>query len=228
MPGTGKILAASAAVVLYGWAARAQTSDPPLAFEVAVVKPSMPFAERIALMQAGRMPTTGITYKHDRVDIGFQTLGELICAAFSVQRYRIAGPDWLLSEMKSPASVYDTHVFDIHARMPTGTDRRQAPQMLETLLNERFGMKTHPEKRTLAVYALETLPNGPKMRPGAEPEAAPAEGTVAGGLDNGEEQVVQPIPQGSVVWAPGGCGRSSAGTASTLRAPTRQCPDLPK
>lgn len=155
------------------------------------------------LMREGALPTSGILVRNDRLDVGFQTIGELICAAYDVQPFQVAGPDWLISELKSPSSVWDTHVFDVHARLLEGTGRKQVPAMLERLLKDRFGMLTHREQRQFPVYALTIAEGGAHLRPGTPESESFPEGTPATGLDNGEEQHFQQVQHGSVVWAEG-------------------------
>jgi len=49
----------------------------------------------------------------------------------------------------------------------------QAPEMMQSLLEERFQMKTHREKKEFPVYALVIAKGGPKMKETA-PDADPA------------------------------------------------------
>ena len=66
--------------------------------------------------------------------------------------------------------------FDVLAKMPEGTTKEQVPEMLRTLLAERFKLTIHRETKDHAVYALVVAKGGPKMKE-AEPlpvAAAPA------------------------------------------------------
>jgi uncharacterized protein (TIGR03435 family) len=135
------------------------------AFEVAVVKPSLPMAQAIPLLRAGKLKA-GISIDKARVDMGFVTLTDLIVEAYKVKPHQIAGPDWLSMER-----------FDIQAKLPDDAAEDQVPQMLRTLLAERFGLKTHTESRERAAYALVVGKNGAKLQRSTLPDdPEPAKG----------------------------------------------------
>jgi uncharacterized protein (TIGR03435 family) len=135
------------------------------AFEVAVIKPSLPMAEAIPLLRAGKLKA-GVSIDKARVDMGFVTLTDLIVEAYKVKPHQIAGPDWLSMER-----------FDIQAKLPDGAAEDQVPQMLRTLLADRFGLRTHTESRALSVYALIVGKNGAKLQPSTlPPDPEPAKG----------------------------------------------------
>jgi uncharacterized protein (TIGR03435 family) len=134
-------------------------------FEVAVIKPALPMAEAIPLLTQGKLKA-GISIKQSRVDMGFVTLTDLIVGAYKIRAYQIAGPDWLLMER-----------FDIQAKLPDGAREDQVPEMLQTLLAERFGMRVHRESRTLSAYALVVGKSGAKLPLSTlQPDAEAAKG----------------------------------------------------
>ena len=142
-------------------AALAQPAAAPLAFEAATVRPSAPFEAAAAI--AGKAHT-GTRIDSSRVDIGTATLFRLICVAYRVRPYQLSGPDWL-----------KTTTYDIQAKIPDGVSVDKVPEMLQTLLAERFGLKLHPEKKDQPVYALVIGPGGAsgiKMKE-SEPEPPP-------------------------------------------------------
>jgi uncharacterized protein (TIGR03435 family) len=49
----------------------------------------------------------------------------------------VIGPDWLESR------------FNIDAKMPAGSTRNQVPEMLQSLLADRFHMKSHSASKDL-------------------------------------------------------------------------------
>jgi uncharacterized protein (TIGR03435 family) len=84
--------------------------------------------------------------------------------SYRLKLYQISGPDWV-----------GTNRFDVAATLPEGTLPSQAPAMMQTLLEERFQMKTHREQKEFPVYALEIAKGGLKMTeapPLAESEKA--------------------------------------------------------
>ena len=71
--------------------ARAST-PPPIAFEVASVKPSPPIDPmRIMSGQAH----VGMHIDAERVDFGFTPLMSLITSAYKVKPFQVTGPSWL-------------------------------------------------------------------------------------------------------------------------------------
>jgi uncharacterized protein (TIGR03435 family) len=134
----------------------APAQNPP-AFEVAVIKPSLPIAEALPLLREGKLKA-GVRIDKARVDMGFVTITDLIAEARKVKPHQISGPDWLSMER-----------FDIQAKLPDDAAEDQVPQMLRTMLADRFGMRTHTESRTLSVYALIVGKNGAKLQPSTLP-----------------------------------------------------------
>jgi uncharacterized protein (TIGR03435 family) len=98
----------------------------------------------------------GIRVDAQRVDIGSIPLLTLICDAYRLRPYQVSGPDWLKNTL-----------FDIQATLPKGASQDQLPDMLRSLLEERFGLKTHHESKDQAVYALVVAKDGMKMQESA-------------------------------------------------------------
>jgi uncharacterized protein (TIGR03435 family) len=81
-----------------------------------------------------------------------------------VKVYQISGPDWISSDR-----------FDISATMTPGT-ATQIPEMMQRLLEERFQIKLHREKKDFPVYVLEVAKGGLKMQEtGPDPDPANAD-----------------------------------------------------
>jgi uncharacterized protein (TIGR03435 family) len=89
---------------------------------------------------------------------------DLIAAAYSVRADQVSGPAWMSDQ-----------AFDIEAKLPAGAPKEAANAMLQSLLEDRFGLKVHRDTQTKQGFALVVGKNGPKLNP-AEPPAAPAEG----------------------------------------------------
>src|SRR5579864_1001235 len=152
------VLQISLGSVLAAGAALAQAVALP-AFEVVSIKPSAPID--IAAVRAGKAHI-GTRIDAARVDIGTASLQRLICTAYRLKPYQVTGPEWLKNSM-----------FDIEAKMPEGGKVAQVPEMLQTLLTERFGLKIHYESKEQPVYALVVAKGGPRMKESA-PDPAPA------------------------------------------------------
>jgi uncharacterized protein (TIGR03435 family) len=166
----------AAALAVIASAVYAQAPPPAPAFEVASIKPAtMPTPAQIAAGQAH----LGMNVDAARVDIGSQSLAELISLAYDVKLYQIQGPDWMSAER-----------FDVIANLPEGASKDQVPQMLQALLAERFRLKAHRESKEHSAYALVVGKNGPKLKespPDADASAGaapPAGGMVIGAGQN--------------------------------------------
>ena len=136
-----------------------QTTAAPLEFEVASIKPAEPLsAERI---MSGQQRIT-VNVDAARVTFSDVSLAELIRAAYRVRLYQISGPDFVT-----------TSRFDVVAKLPDGAKAEQVPEMMRTLLAERFHLVLHNSSKETPVYALLVGKDGAKLRESA-PDDAPA------------------------------------------------------
>jgi uncharacterized protein (TIGR03435 family) len=131
-----------------------ESGTPPLAFEVASIKPNHSADMRTRIMfQPGRFVANGTSLKM------------LITLAYNVRDFQIsAGPSWL-----------GTDKYDIDAKEPDGLaeelsklspDQRREKMglLVQSLLAERFGLKVSRGTKELPVYALVVAKNGPKIQ----------------------------------------------------------------
>jgi len=82
-------------------------------------------------------------------------------AAYDLETFEISGgPAWLIGNF-GPASVK----ADIVATMPPGTTKRQFELMLQRLLEERFNLVMHVERKETTTYDLALGKNRPKFLP---------------------------------------------------------------
>jgi uncharacterized protein (TIGR03435 family) len=132
-------------------------NPPPIAFEVASIKPSPPIDP--ALIMSGKAHV-GTHIDGARVDVGYAPLMQLIMAAYKVKMFQVTGPSWL-----------NTTFFDILAKLPEGATREQVPEMLQALLADRFKMTMHRENKEHAEFALVVAKGGAKLKE-ADPEPA--------------------------------------------------------
>jgi uncharacterized protein (TIGR03435 family) len=179
-----------------GLAAVTAFAQPPSrpAFEVATIRPSAEITGQI-LRGSGRH--FGIRVDARRVDIGSTPLVTLICEAYGLRPYQVEAPDWLKDTL-----------FDIQATIPKGISPERVPEMLQTLLEERFGLKTHHASREQPVYALIVAKDGPKMEASAPDDTASAAAdekpasTMSVPTLQGEVKITRG-PQGIVLEMPG-------------------------
>jgi len=130
-------MAAAMSCAAFGQSAATQRS-----FEVASIKPAAP----------GNLMTR-MRGDAGRLDYSSVSLRLLIQRAYGVQLYQISGPDWMASTR-----------FDVVAKLPADTPQSKVPEMLQSLLAERFKLVVHRETRELPIYALAVGKNGPKMK----------------------------------------------------------------
>jgi uncharacterized protein (TIGR03435 family) len=128
--------------ILFLTAAFVQNTRP--AFEVASIRPSLN-APRQAVAAAGS--TSGSQFR-----ISGLTIRDYISMGYAVKLSQISGPDWITTDR-----------FDIAATLPDGSRPDQVPSMMQTLLEDRFELKTHREKKEFPVYALRVSSSGLKM-----------------------------------------------------------------
>jgi uncharacterized protein (TIGR03435 family) len=115
------------------------------AFDVASVKPNLTGVNGGSLIRSG-----------GRITLENISLRECIGFAYGIpagRDYELSGPGWL-----------DAEKFDMSAKFPPETSRDRIRVMLQTLLAERFGLKTHTENRKLPSYALVVGKRGPKLQ----------------------------------------------------------------
>jgi uncharacterized protein (TIGR03435 family) len=146
---------------------RAQVPPVRPQFEIASVKPAANdqtggLAMRLReMMRSARPP--GIIPMEDpgRVRLENWALLDLIAAAYRVRATQVSGPAWLSDKG-----------FDIEAKVTVGAAKEELNAMMQSLLEERFGLKVHRDTRTGQGFALVLSKNGPKLKP-AEPPPDP-------------------------------------------------------
>jgi len=137
----------------------AQTSPRP-AFDAASVKLSAPLE---AGGGRGGPLRAGIRIDSGRINIATMPLFEVIAGAYRLKEYQLTGPDWMKSVM-----------VDIVATLPAGASEDEIPEMLQSLLAERFGLKIHHEDKEHPEYALVVAKAGPRMKEAVEDTEHPA------------------------------------------------------
>jgi uncharacterized protein (TIGR03435 family) len=144
------LLAAGCSITLAVWIPRAFAQTRP-AFEVATVKPAIP-VDQAQEMAAGQVSRQGPHYAAGRAEYIDMRLKDLILIAWSVKSDQIVGPAWLATQR-----------FDIVAKLPDGTSGSDAPAMLRTLLEDRFGLILHHAGAQRSVLGLVVGKEGPKL-----------------------------------------------------------------
>lgn len=124
------------------------------AFEAASVRLSAVTSKNVD--EVKREP--GMQMNGAQVDISMMSLADLMRRAYGLKQFQFSGPAWMSGER-----------YEIHAKLPSGTAAAQVPEMLRTLLAERFLIAFHREKLERQVYALVIAKGGLKLKE-AEPD----------------------------------------------------------
>jgi uncharacterized protein (TIGR03435 family) len=118
----------------------------------------------------------------------------LIHEAWGIEDFRIlGGSNWTDTdrynlEAKPPASSPSSTWVPANLKTPPNPEMRQ---MLQTLLADRFRLKTHPESRKEPVYALVVAKGGPKLTPPASTTVQPFVSFLPNGLSGKNATVDQ-------------------------------------
>jgi uncharacterized protein (TIGR03435 family) len=144
---------------------RAQTPPARPQFEVASVKPAANdqagsrLVTMMRVMMRTNLPLGAIPMEDPgRIRLDNWALLDLIAAAYRVRAKDVSGPSWLADQG-----------FDIEAKVPEGTQKEQLNGMLQSLLEERFGLQVHRGTQTRQGFALVVGKDGPKLKPAEAP-----------------------------------------------------------
>jgi uncharacterized protein (TIGR03435 family) len=116
-------------------------------FEVASIKP---------VNTSGQPSQAKAGWRIDgaQINISSMPLKDFVAMAYRVKHYQVSAPDWM-----------DTEQFQIMASLPTGSSMTQIPEMLQALLEERFHLRLHRDKKDFPVYTLEVDKGGLRLQP---------------------------------------------------------------
>ncbi len=135
-------IARMVSIALLAGAGFGQTAAPE--FEVASIRPSGSIQENVHV---------GVHIDGAQVHVAQMSLKDYIQIAWKLKYYQVDGPAWIAGAR-----------YDIDAKIPDGASRDQVPEMLQRLLETRFGLKAHRGTKDLPVYALVAAPDGIKMK----------------------------------------------------------------
>ena len=153
----GATVAAGMAVAT-ACAAFGQSAATPLKFEVASIKPAAASPDGRLMIRERVGP--------GQLDYSSVSLKTMIQRACEVQDYQISGPDWMASTR-----------FDVVAKLPADTPRSKVPEMLRSLLADRFKLAIHRDIKELPMYGLVVGKNGPRMKESeVDPNTPPPDG----------------------------------------------------
>jgi uncharacterized protein (TIGR03435 family) len=135
--------------------ALAQQPAAKIAFDVVSIKPSAP--QPMNQIRMGRSSDPG------RARFTAFSLRDYVRVAYRVKDFQVQGPEWM-----------DSARFDVEGKFPEGATEAQVPEMLQSMLADRFKLTVHTEKKDHAVFALVASKGGAKLKPAENPtEGAP-------------------------------------------------------
>jgi uncharacterized protein (TIGR03435 family) len=107
-----------------------------------------------------------------RVTPNTMSLKMLIQMAYSLPGWKIDGASgWI-----------DDNRYDIAAKFPAGADHQQLPEMLRTLLRERFALRMETKSKSMKAYALTPVKAGAKLKPSTLETTRDGHGGMNGGI----------------------------------------------
>jgi uncharacterized protein (TIGR03435 family) len=127
-----------------------QTAPATLAFEVASVKrsPQNAAAQMAIHEDAGR-----ISYSN-------MPLIVIVMRAYRTKFRQVVSPQWLGAEL-----------YDVSAKLLDGASKEQIPEMLQSLLADRFKFTAHTDLRMVPGYGLVVNKTSSKLKPAATEES---------------------------------------------------------
>jgi uncharacterized protein (TIGR03435 family) len=121
----------------------AQTPDTRPAFEAAFIKANT--------TGSGGSSSNGTKGQVVMVN---QPLRRLVERAYDVKPFQVTGPEFM-----------ENVRFDVTAKYPPDTKREDRSAMLRTMLEDRFKLATHRERKEMSGYALVAAKGGLKLKP---------------------------------------------------------------
>jgi uncharacterized protein (TIGR03435 family) len=182
-----KIVLSIFVLVFAAASAFAQPAKAPLSFDVASVKAAGPLDPQKIVSGEQRL---GMKQDAGRVDIESMSLAELLYLAFKFPPDRVKGPDFL-----NVANTMSAERFSIHAKLPAGAKPDDVPEMLQTLLADRFKLAYHRETKEQPVFALIIGKTGSKLQPSAPDPAPSPDAPAAGGSNRPDAVSISGNPQ---------------------------------
>ena len=160
-----------------GWAAG------PVEFEVVSIKPAKP-------MTMGKM-MVGMNADDAMLRYTNVSLKDCIREAFDVRDYQVQGPEWLESDR-----------FDIVAKLPAASNKKQIPEMLQAMLADRFHLAVKQGTEEHAVYALVAGKGGPKLKKADVQTSPKPDEKHVGGMGGKNAMMMRVSPEGVHLTAP--------------------------
>jgi uncharacterized protein (TIGR03435 family) len=143
------------------------TYVPSMTFDIASIRQTGGIADH-GLRVGVKNPTHASTFEATNF-----TVKSLIQLAYGFDTPISGGPDWLGDRYFNVQAKSDPAADAKLAKLSDDDAKLEKRHMLQALLADRMGLKTHLETRETSVYALVVAKNGPKLQE-PKPEASDA------------------------------------------------------
>jgi uncharacterized protein (TIGR03435 family) len=91
-------------------------------------------------------------------DVGGISMAELLWRALHIPAGRLHAPQWC-----------DSATYNVRGKLPQGSTKKQVPEMLQSMLLDRFGLRFHVEHKLEPAYELRIGSGEAKLRPSLAP-----------------------------------------------------------
>lgn len=160
------------------------TKAQPIEFEAASIK-MVKLADHLVFGNRGGPGTSDPT----RIHLCCVGMFSLVQRAYDVELDRLFGPAWIMENM-------GPNLYEVDAVMPPGTSKERYRAMLQRLLEDRFHLAIHKERRTFPGYELVVDDAGPKLRESPiDPSFTPIENAPLPPRDKSGMFLLPPGPQ---------------------------------
>jgi uncharacterized protein (TIGR03435 family) len=147
-----RLITVIAAPVVLLWACATAAGQSRLAFEVVSIKPAPP-----PTPETIRAGTARIGYSVDGARVQINGFG---LPALMMRAFRVQAPQIDMHGFGTGGPGY----FEIQATLPAGATPEQVPEMLQTMLEERFKLAYHRETREYQIVAVTVGKSGMKLK----------------------------------------------------------------
>src|SRR3569833_1980611 len=147
-----------------------------LAFGGVALSADMSFeAASVKATPANAGPRDPMHVDSGRVTLNSMSLKLLIQMAYSLPEWKLDGVSGWIEDNR----------YDITAKFPEGAGEKQLPEMLRTLLHERFALQMETKSKSMKVYGLTPVKGGAKLKLSTRETTWDGHGGVNGGMRPG-------------------------------------------
>jgi uncharacterized protein (TIGR03435 family) len=99
------------------------------------------------------LPVSVLSVIGTRLEITNYSIRRLVADAYGVAEFCVSGPSWISSAR-----------YDVSARMSDASTKKDVPELLQSLMANRFALQVHKENNKTRAYVLVIDKGGPKLK----------------------------------------------------------------